>query len=64
MGVEEESTELDQNVHEEIVGHLSDLKYNHKEIYLSIYLLTYMGVFGLDFVSKLLPDEAAQTHNP
>ena len=35
-----------------------------KATYLSIYLLTYMGVFGLDFVSKLLPDEAAQTHNP
>ena len=31
---------------------------------LLIYLLTYMGVFGLDFVSKLLPDKAAQTHNP
>ena len=29
-----------------------------------IYLLTYMGVFGLDFVIELLPDEAAQTHNP
>ena len=28
------------------------------------HLLTYIGVFGLDFVSKLLPDEAAQTHNP
>ena len=23
-----------------------------------------MEVFDLDFVSKLLPDEAAQTHNP
>ena len=23
-----------------------------------------MGVFGLDFVMELLPDEAAQSHNP
>ena len=33
-------------------------------IALYIYLLTYMGVFGLDFVIELLLDEAAQTHNP
>ena len=36
----------------------------YNAIHTAIYLLTYIGVFGLDFVSKLLPDEAAQAHNP
>ena len=30
----------------------------------TIYLLTYMGVFGLDFVIELLLDKATKTHNP
>ena len=30
----------------------------------SIYKLVDMGVFGLDFVIELIPEEAAQTDNP
>ena len=72
--ISEETDLLEPTLLDELICHIGSLASVSQTCYegfnsltcsnLSIYLLTYMRVFGLGFVIELLPDEAAQTQNP